>query len=95
MHTILPNTYRDVHYHDIVPHIPLQNVSGINYNHIATEVWFENEQSNYYKICITDEHFLGEDPDCSDSVPDYDYSISDHFIYLGISTGCDAGEVNL
>jgi hypothetical protein len=64
-----------------VPHLP-QEVLG--FEHIATEVFFD-EPSSHYTVCSGS----GEDPKCSDQF-DFDTYISDHLDYMAIQccSGC-------
>ncbi len=71
--------FRVVHEHDIVPHLPPQ---VLGFHHGPHEVWNHN---GTYILCDGQ----GEDPKCSDSLPFYDYSISDHLSYFNIGyDGC-------
>jgi len=74
--SIFSASFRIVNEDDIVPHLP-PRLGG--FTHIETEVWFPNGYSNY-SICTGGD---GEDPNCSDSIPVWDYSIPDHLEYLG------------
>ncbi|KYQ89288.1 triacylglycerol lipase-like protein triacylglycerol lipase [Tieghemostelium lacteum] len=69
---IQPNQYRTVNRHDLVPHLPPQDV--YNYHHVPTEVWYTTNTT--YKVCDDS----GEDPTCSDSV--VGFSIWDHLHYF-------------
>jgi len=71
---------RNTHADDIVVHLP---PNAFGFQHETTEVW--NTGSNF-KVCSSSN---GEDPNCADSVPFYDFSISDHLSYFGVS--CCAG----
>lgn len=65
----IPDTFRVIHYADIVPHLP---PVASNYKHTNYEVWY-TEDMRSYKVCNS------EDPSCSDSrVPNL--STSDHDI---------------
>ena len=76
--TILPMADRVVNQADIVPHLPPED---FNFHHIATEMWI-----NPVGV-ITQCNGSGEDPNCSDSVPVYDFSIADHLDYFGLDMG--------
>jgi len=66
-------SYRVVNQHDIVPHLPFK---WMGFWHIATEVWFENNVTDFV-VCDNS----GEDPNCSSS--QVDLSVFDHLTYLG------------
>lgn len=70
-------SYRVVHSADIVPHLPPEL---FEFRHVEEEVWY-TENNTYYKLCTTGD---GEDPNCSDSVSIFDYSVEDHLHYMGI-----------
>lgn len=81
----LPNTFRLVHDHDMVPHLPPYYTffPQKTYHHFATEVWLYNSGFEFLvypveKVCDSS----GEDPTCSRSVSGN--SISDHLRYLGV-----------
>ncbi len=68
--------YRVTHYHDPVPHVPLQRMG---FWHTTTEVWYDKTNSKY-TVCTG-----GEDPSCANSTPWYDFlAIKDHMEYMGI-----------
>lgn len=54
---MVPNANMVVHYHDLIPHIVPQ-IFG--YTHVGTEIWYTDEESKNYKVCIG-----GEDKTCS------------------------------
>ena len=58
----VPNTYRVVNGHDIVPHVPLE-VMG--FYHVATEVWENPADCTNPSLCP----LLSTDPDSSDDLP--------------------------
>ena len=69
--------WRVTHHHDPVPHLPPED---FGYHHTATEVWY-NEANTQYQVCDGS----GEDPNCADSVPWYDLlDVEDHLHYMGI-----------
>jgi hypothetical protein len=69
--------YRVTHYHDPVPHVPLESMG---FYHTTTEVWY-NEANTQYRVCSG-----GEDPTCADSTPWYDFwAVEDHLHYMGIT----------
>lgn len=84
----LGGAFRVTHAYDIVPHWP-KAITYSGYHHIATEIWYNNDSNDNYKLCNSS----GEDSNCSNGV--LGSSVSDHTRYLGISTGCnnDASEV--
>lgn len=78
MVNLIPNTFRVVHYRDIVPHAP---PTRFGYWHMYNEIWYD-QASNEYRFC----NDSGEDPLCSDSQTIL--SPADHMVYLGIEMGC-------
>lgn len=52
-----PKVFRQTHYKDTVPHVPLESQG---FRHIATEVYEDNKLN--YTICDGS----GEDPHCAD-----------------------------
>jgi len=70
-------SFRMVNQDDIVPHLPPHVI--LPFHHITTEVWFSNT-TYQYEICTQGD---GEDPNCSDSVPFFEFSVDDHLLYLG------------
>mmetsp|Transcript_26522 Transcript_26522/g.45398 ORF Transcript_26522/g.45398 Transcript_26522/m.45398 type:complete len:279 (+) Transcript_26522:9-845(+) len=78
--SIVPNTYRVVNGHDVVPHVPLY---AMGFYHVPTEVWENPAESLSFRICDGS----GEDPNCSDSQT-LDLSVYDHLHYLGIEESC-------
>eukprot|EP00012_Vannella_robusta_P002660 CAMPEP_0206191178 /NCGR_PEP_ID=MMETSP0166-20121206/5207_1 /ASSEMBLY_ACC=CAM_ASM_000260 /TAXON_ID=95228 /ORGANISM="Vannella robusta, Strain DIVA3 518/3/11/1/6" /LENGTH=158 /DNA_ID=CAMNT_0053607431 /DNA_START=488 /DNA_END=961 /DNA_ORIENTATION=+ len=72
--SIVPNTFRVVNGHDIVPHVPLYDMG---FFHVPTEVWENPAESFSFRICDGS----GEDPNCSDSQT-LDLSVYDHLHYL-------------
>ncbi|XP_076902757.1 lipase-like [Bidens hawaiensis] len=88
--SVVPNTFRVTHEHDMVPHLPpyYQFFPQKTYHHFPREVWVYNLGLGFLiyeveKICDDS----GEDPDCSRSVSGN--SISDHLTYFGVEMGCD------
>jgi len=75
----IPNTYRVVNGHDIVPHVPLMSMG---FYHVSTEVWENPAESLNFRVCNG-----GEDPNCSDSQLT-DLSIYDHLHYLNFFESC-------
>jgi predicted lipase len=77
----LEQATRVVHRHDIVPHLPLQEMpEGMRFHHVAREVWDVHETAVGYKVCDSN----GEDPTCSDSVDPLLWSPADHMLYLDV-----------
>lgn len=69
VNSAIPDTFRVVHYADIVPHLP---PAASNYKHVNSEVWYTEDMKSY-KVCAA------EDGSCSNSrVPNL--STSDHDI---------------
>lgn len=77
---LVPNTFRVVNGHDVVPHVPLESMG---FYHVPTEVWENPAESMTFKVC----NGSGEDPNCSDSQLT-DLSVYDHLHYLGIAESC-------
>jgi len=67
---------RITHGDDIVVHLP---PAALGFKHETTEVW-NNGAS--FKVCSSTN---GEDPNCADSVPFYNFNVADHLSYLGVS----------
>jgi hypothetical protein len=65
-------TFREVHSRDVVPHVPIRKM---NYNHVAREVWYSPDFSQYI-VCDDS----GEDPKCSKTV-ELLPSIDEHLVY--------------
>jgi len=81
--------YRLTHYHDPVPHMPLENLfdaGNKGFVHISQEVYYAEKVTGGYKVCDGS----GEDKDCSDSYTDLVEMIAaciggsdcDHLTYL-------------
>ncbi|XP_023636478.1 lipase isoform X1 [Capsella rubella] len=83
---LVPNTFRIIHDHDIVPHLPpyYHLFPQKTYHHFPTEVWVT--ELNILNIVIYGVEKVcddtGEDPTCSRSV--MGSSISDHLTYFGV-----------
>ncbi|ESQ41866.1 hypothetical protein EUTSA_v10013982mg [Eutrema salsugineum] len=88
---LVPNTFRIIHDHDMVPHLPpyYYLIPQKTYHHFPTEVWVRDLSfSNLVllsveKVCDN----TGEDPTCSRSV--VGNSISDHLRYFGVDMKCE------
>uniref|UniRef100_A0A914PCB5 Fungal lipase-like domain-containing protein n=1 Tax=Panagrolaimus davidi TaxID=227884 RepID=A0A914PCB5_9BILA len=78
--SLLPYTYRVVHKHDIVPHLPPKGFR--NYYHHKSEVWYNNNMAvgQTWVECDVD-----EGDKCSDST--LDLVPNDHDDYFNIDTG--------
>ena len=74
---MLPNHWRLVNNHDMVPHVPPED---IGFKHDSVEIWYHN---GTHTSCGPQ-----EDASCSNSVPKYDLNIGDHLFYLNISHRC-------
>ncbi|KAI5650685.1 hypothetical protein M9H77_36690 [Catharanthus roseus] len=88
--SLVPNTIRVTHEHDIVPHLPpyYRFFPQKTYKHFPTEVWIHN--IGYESLVYPVEQICdgsGEDPTCSRSVSGD--SIYDHLSYYGIQMGCN------
>ncbi|KJE98200.1 lipase [Capsaspora owczarzaki ATCC 30864] len=80
----VPNTYRIVHYNDIVPHLPPQfNHTVEEFHHICTEYFQDQNDANVRKCDSS-----CEDPTCMDSIPATHYSAEAHTVYLTIPMEC-------
>jgi hypothetical protein len=76
-------SFRCVHFEDLVPHLPFEAWVPHDFHHIAREVWWTQEAGNpakTFKVCDDS----GEDPSCSDSIPIWHWNPADHGIYLGV-----------
>ncbi|CAJ0920297.1 unnamed protein product, partial [Mesorhabditis belari] len=73
----LPYSYRIVHNHDPVPHVPL-NIE--NYEHHRTEIYYSNTMANGkpFTVCVGDESHK-----CSEGVPILLTNVLDHLDYYG------------
>jgi len=81
----VPNTWRIVHSHDIVPHIPMVS---LDFFHSQFEVFYPGDTTEPYTVCDSS----GEDGNCSNHCA-LDFSctsIIDHLWYMGVPTGSDA-----
>ena len=66
----VPETYRIIHYADVVPHLP---IAAANYVHSGWEIWYQSDMTKY-KQCVA------ESPDCANSLPNSALSVSDNNI---------------
>ena len=71
MKLISLKTHRVINNADIIPHGPPEDDG---YHHTAQHVWFHPNGMQQYTLCTA------ESPQCSDSIPDYKLSPSDHHI---------------
>ena len=74
---MVPETYRVIHYADVVPHLP---IASAGYVHASTEIWYQSNMQSY-KIC------QAESPDCSNSLPNSALNVADNSIqnYIQLS----------
>ena len=82
--TFLPlgRHFRIVHSHDPVPHLPPK---GWDYQHLPTEVWYNNDGNSTYRLCT--DSIRADDKSCSDSI--IPYGFWDHAKYVGVChDGC-------
>uniref|UniRef100_A0A7E4VPQ7 Lipase_3 domain-containing protein n=1 Tax=Panagrellus redivivus TaxID=6233 RepID=A0A7E4VPQ7_PANRE len=99
---IVPNSWRLVHSHDIVPHLPYcfedfwtKCTAGRNHTpyHHGTEIWYPEDMNNssIFRICTAEP--INEDASCSNEYYVH-FNIIDHLAYLGKdvdlhgTTGC-------
>jgi hypothetical protein len=70
-------TYRVIHYADVVPHLPVYSAS---YTHAGPEVWYESDMQSFRQC-------EAEDPKCSSSIPANSLSVQDNNInhYMNLS----------
>ena len=94
----LPETYRVIHYKDIVPRIPPCIVNPITKRcvqsgignifwfpwHVGKEVYYKDEKMTMrnYALCTN------EDPKCAAQYDMAHSSMGDHTVYYGIKTAC-------
>jgi hypothetical protein len=74
---MLPDHWRLVNNHDIVPHVPPED---FGFRHDSFEVWYHN---GTHSTCGPQ-----EDSNCSNSVPKHELNVGDHLFYLNISHKC-------
>lgn len=84
---IVPDTYRIVNSHDLVPHIPQR---FLGFRHVSREIWY-NGAGSRYKECGG-----GEDDSCSNSINLHvdEHSIKDHALYLDQPMGCRPADLS-
>jgi len=80
---VIRNHYRVTHSHDIVPHLPPQN---LGFHHTALEEFYAAGPPKF-KECDGS----GEDPNCSNQYL-VDLSIQDHLTYMGGTCCCTASQ---
>jgi pimeloyl-ACP methyl ester carboxylesterase len=83
-------SWRTVNEADPVPHVPME---FLGFHHPPREVWFATNNSAHPVFCSGSN---GEDPKCSDGLPDWKYALGvlDHLHYLGVGgpDGLHAGD---
>lgn len=100
---LVHNSWRVVHYRDIVAHLPTCNIVGIacaftdGPSHHGTEVYYRRDRmtvNTTYRVCHSDEDDSCSNGDISYCLPDnYGRCIAYHKGYFGIPVGtfCDSG----
>lgn len=86
---IVPDTFRIVHNHDLVPHVPQR---FLGFRHVSREVWYySGSNGSGFKVCGG-----GEDDSCSNSVNLHvdENSIKDHASYLDQPMGCRPADLS-
>lgn len=82
----IPETYRVIHYADIIPHLPAVQAG---YAHSSTEVWYQSDMQNY-STC------QGESPNCANSISPQAWSVSDnaitHYLYIRPTSSLTAAQ---
>lgn len=82
----LPETYRVIHYADIIPHLPAVQAG---YTHSSNEIWYQSDMQNY-STC------LGENPYCANSLAPQAWSVSDnaisHYLYIRPTSSLTSNE---
>ena len=78
--TLIPDCLRVTAYGDIFTQLPPQ--AYFEYRHQPTEVFFNNSTGSI-RVCDNS----GEDPTCSNSVPNNELNGDNHWYYLGIFFG--------
>jgi predicted lipase len=81
MDRFVVNSYRVVHYADIVPHLPPRDLVVMDFLHHSEEIWY-NEASTSYKACGVNENPEHGPIDCMDSLSPLKWNIPDHKLYL-------------
>jgi pimeloyl-ACP methyl ester carboxylesterase len=83
-------SWRTVNEADPVPHVPME---FLDFQHPPREVWFATNTTAHPVYCSPSN---GEDPKCSDGLPDWKYALGvmDHVHYLGVGgkDGLHAGD---
>jgi len=85
---IVPDTWRVVHNHDLVPHIPQR---FLGFRHVSREIWYYKSAGGNFKTCNG-----GEDDSCANSVDLHvdENSIRDHAVYLDQPMGCRPADLS-
>ena len=78
MSSLAESYQRVTHYTDVVVQVPPRQ---LGFNHAGNEVWYYNQNDNYYKICENNSGSL-ESLDCADSYL-FTTGIDAHLHYLG------------
>jgi len=80
----VPNSWRIVHSHDVVPHIPL---TSQGFFHSQFEVYYPSDTTEPYTVCDSS----GEDRNCSNqcALTLSCISVNDHLYYMGVPIGTD------
>mmetsp|Transcript_44241 Transcript_44241/g.90288 ORF Transcript_44241/g.90288 Transcript_44241/m.90288 type:complete len:311 (-) Transcript_44241:194-1126(-) len=82
----LPGAIRVVHQDDVVPHLPPKsNMVITNFHHHSTEVWQHGPKDDIFQVCDGS----GEDPHCSNSLPEWDRSVAAHKLYVHLHMSCE------
>lgn len=81
---------------DMVPHLPPVSVAGTkvfldNYVHHAQEIWITGKEMEELKVCSND---VLEDPECSNSHKDYEYTWAHHPIVVPYVLGGKADDID-
>ena len=80
--SLVKEAYRVVHYKDIVPHVPVEEMF---YHHAFQEI-YEDENGNVKACSLSD----SEDKTCSNQY--WTYEIEPHMTYLGTCMGSGCGQ---
>jgi len=76
--SVLGNVVRVTNGDDIVVHLP-PSFWPFSFQHETQEIWANN---GAYRVCSSSN---GEDGSCADSVPLYEFSVTDHLNYMGVN----------
>ncbi|CAD5218226.1 unnamed protein product [Bursaphelenchus okinawaensis] len=89
LNQLLPEAYRVVDRHDLVPQIPWTDFEHENYTHHGVEVWYPQRArvGKAYRVSN-----VTEDPEGQDSVPKLELTALDHlYYYYNIATYAGSG----